>query len=311
MTSSHRKGKRRTLWPASVLPSALFFTAADAEPFIGQFELKTLESEPGSYEFQSQNAWAWNQPRREIESEDGEILMDENSLFRERYALELEIGLTHALKMRVGVELENERLDDAQTIAEADDFEGLQLEEIGAEIVAVVIPREGDGAGLGFVAEIEGPTDFDGPNNLIVGPIVEYQTGEWFFAAVPMAVRAFGGDEEDGEGRDDKWDFAYAAQFMHRFSDRWALALEGYGTVERLGNSGRRSEAALRFGDSDQHRLGPVVYFAQALTSGRTSSGAGADDDDGANLTIGLGLLEGLNSQTPDHTLKLSIEVDF
>ena len=28
-------------------------------------------------------------------------------------------------------------------------------------------------------------------------------------------------------------------------------------------------------------------------------------------LTIGIGLLEGLSSETADHTLKLSIELDF
>jgi hypothetical protein len=292
---------------------SLHAAPTNADPFIGQFELKTLESAPGSYEFQSQNAWAWDQPARKIETNDtGELEMDENALFRERYALELEMGLTYALKMRVGVELENERIDDADTVARADDFEGLQLEEIGAEIIAVLLPREGDGAGLGFVAELEGPIDQEGPNSLIVGPIVEYRSGAWFLAAIPMAVRAFGGETAEGEDVDNKWDFAYAAQLLHHFSDTWAVALEGYGTVDRLGSTGRPSAAAARFGDFDQHRLGPVVYYARPLTRTRPDSqGAGDEDEDGPGLTIGLGLLEGLSSNTADHTLKLSIELDF
>jgi hypothetical protein len=81
-------------------------------------------------------------------------------------------------------------------------------------------------------------------------------------------------------------------------SERWSLALEGYGTVERVAGSGRRSEAAQLFGDSDQHRAGPVFYL-----------NSGAEDD--MNLAIGIGLLAGLNRHTPDQTLKLSIEVDF
>src|SRR5690606_38997058 len=96
---------------------------ARAEPYIGQFELKTLESAPGDYEFQSQNAWSWRQPSRRIvgDGEDG-FEMDENSVVRQRHALELEIGLTRFLKTRIGIEFEKERLDDPPTIAQADDF---------------------------------------------------------------------------------------------------------------------------------------------------------------------------------------------
>src|SRR5690606_33588122 len=212
--------------------------------------------------------------------------MDENSLFRARYALELEMGFTKTLKMRIGIELEDERIDDPQALSRANDYAGLKLEEIGAEIVAIVIAREGDGAGLGFVAELEGPIDQEGPNSFIVGPIVEYQSGAWFFAAVPMVVHAFGGKSDDDEPIDDKWDFAYAAQLMRRFSNEWSIALEGYGTVERLGDSGRPSESALRFGDFDQHRLGPIVYCARPL--GRARSRA-AGDDEAATLTMGFG----------------------
>lgn len=296
---------------AFVCTAALYWHASLAEPFIGQFELKTLESAPGSFEFQSQNAWASGQPKRRIDvDDDGELLMDENSLFRARYALELEMGITHALKMRVGVELEDERIDDPASRSHANAFEGLELAEIGAEIVAILLARDGDGAGFGFVAEIEGPIDQESPNRFIAGPIVEFQSGSWFVAAVPMVVRAFGGDTEDDESVDDKWDFAYAAQMMRRISAEWSVAVEGYGTVDRLGDSGRRSTAAQRFGDFDQHRLGPVVYYARSFGNTR-GGGAASDDDEAASLTVGLGVLEGLNSNTPDHTIKLSIELDF
>ena len=98
--------------------------SATAEPVIGQFELKTLESAPGAFEFQSQNAWSWGQPSRQIESDDpGGIEVDENAVIRARYALELEMGFTNFLKMRVGIEFEQERLDDPATIEQANDFD--------------------------------------------------------------------------------------------------------------------------------------------------------------------------------------------
>lgn len=290
-----------------------------AEPFIGQFELKNLESAPRSFEFQSQNAWSWGQPSRRVANGADGLEFDENAVVRQRHAIELEMGFTHSVKMRIGAEFEKERLEDPATIQEANDFDDLELTELGAEVVAILAPREGNGAGLGVVAELEGPIDQEESNHFSLGPILEFQSGRWFAAAVPMFVYAFGGDTEEGEQADEKWDFAYAAQVAYAFSDTWMLALEGYGTVDRLGSSGHPSESAELFGDFNQHRVGPVVYyslgfggFRDASASAPGSALAGAnDEEEAATLTIGFGLLEGLNSNTPDHTLKLSIEVDF
>lgn len=293
---------------------------ASAEPFIGQFELKTLESAPRSFEFQSQNAWSWDQPSRQIANGPSGLEFDENAVVRQRHAIELEMGFTHFVKIRVGAEFEKERLDGPDTIEEADDFDDLSLTELGAEVVAILAPREGNGAGLGVVAELEGPIDQEESNHFTLGPILEVQSGRWFAAAVPMFVYAFGGDKDEGEETDDKWDFAYATQVTYTFSDTWALALEGYGTVERLGRSGHPSESVQLFGDFDQHRVGPVLYYSVGfggsrgtgqLASGSTLVPGAGEEEEGATLTIGLGLLEGLNGNTPDHTLKLSIEVDF
>jgi len=307
-----------TLWCAT--------SPVRAEPFIGQFELKTLESAPGSFEFQSQNAWSWDQPSRQIASGRDGAEFDENAVVRQRHAIELEMGLTQSVKMRIGAEFEKERLDEPATIPEANDFDDLSLTELGAEVIAILAPREGNGAGLGLVAELEGPVDQEESNHLTLGPVLEFQSGRWFAAAVPMFVYAFGGDKDEGEEIDDKWDFAYATQVSYTFSDTWALALEGYGTVDRLGSSGHPSESAELFGDFNQHRVGPVLYYSvgfggfrgggpsasgSAILPGASAGPGEEEEDEGATLTLGLGLLEGLNGNTPDHTLKLSIEVDF
>lgn len=311
---------KQTVLAAATLGVYCSWPMANAEPAIGQFELKTLESDPGALEFQSQNAWAWGQPARQVASDgSNELVFDENAVIRQRHALELEVGFTNSLKMRAGIEFEKERLEDPETLEQANAFDELQLTELGIELIAILVPRRGEGAGFGVVMEYERPLDREEPDTLIVGSIAEWLSGRWFAAVVPMAVRTQGGGTEEGDELDDKWDFAYATQLAYRFSERWSLAFEGYGTIERVANSGHRSVSAQRFGDFDQHRAGAVVYRTYGLgRSHRRQSTpsvssprdvTGTEDDVG--LTIGIGWLAGLNQNTPDYTLKLSIEVDF
>ena len=120
---------RRSLRGAAATAFALSFVCspAAAEPFIGQFELKNLESAPGSFEFQSQNAWSWGLPPRGIASDVDGVEFDENEITRARYALELEMGLTSILKMRVGIEFEKERFDEPETVQQANAFDELSL----------------------------------------------------------------------------------------------------------------------------------------------------------------------------------------
>ena len=71
------------------------------------------------------------------------------------------------------------------------------------------------------------------------------------------------------------------------------------------------SESAELFGDFDQHRAGPVVYYTHAFDAAGPSARTDAAEDEEKSLAIGLGWLAGLNGNTADHTLKLSIEVQF
>lgn len=308
-TVAHRFGSIAAVWCALMAPCG----PALAEPFIGQFELKNLEAGHGYLEFQSQNAWSFGQPNRQSAIVAGEEVFDDNAVIRQRHALEMEMGFTSFLKMRVGIEYEKERLDEPDTFADAEAYGALKLEELGAELIGVFIPRDGDGFGLGAVVEIERPLEDGEQMHLIMGPIFELASGPWIAAAIPMLVHHFGGEADEDGIRDDKWDFAYAAQLAYTFSPQWTLALEAYGTLDRLGSTGTRNEAALAFGDHDQHRLGPIVYYTYDF--GRSLRPDPVHGEDGeietSNITIGLGYLAGLNENTPDGTLKLSVEVDF
>lgn len=273
---------------------------AAAGPAIGQFELKDLEAGAGYMEFQSQNAWSFGQPGRKMATApSGETLYDDNTVLKQRHALEIEMGFSTYLKMRLGIEFEKERIDDPTSRLEANAFDDLTLSELGGEVIAILVPREGDGAGLGLVVEVERPLESEEQTGLVFGPILELASGPWSASLIPMLVYSFGGEVEPGEQRDNKLDFAYAAQATYTFSETWALAIEAYGTVERVLGAGHPSEEVRLFGDHTQHRLGPVLYYSYDI------------EDDGPTVSIGTGFLAGLTPDTPDGTLKLSVEVEF
>ena len=148
--------------------------ACHASPAINQFEIKDLDVEVGQWEFQSQNAHSWGQPsRRFAEDEPGEFEYDENSVVRARHALEAEAGILAWPRMRIGIEYEKERLDDPPALFMRDDFDSLNLEEIAVEWVAVLVPVERYGIGLGLLVEYQHLLESEEPDSIVVGPIVQ------------------------------------------------------------------------------------------------------------------------------------------
>ena len=300
-------------------------TPAHAGPAVGQFELKDLEAEPGKIEFQSQNAHAFGQPRRKVATDDdGGLIYDDNTVVRQRHALELEAALSQFFRMRVGIEYEKERTEEPDALAFANSYEDLKLDEVAVEGV-IIFKRIEDRQGIGFGAlvEVEKPLEKGELSSVVFGPIVEVQSGAWSAVANILLVHSFGRGEvtDEGRERDNKLDFAYATQIMYEYSPTWAFALEGYGTVDRLGDTGMPGEERAAFGDHDQHRLGPLVYYRFSAGDNELSAGVGSDmdglevsdsdEDEGIEGNIGVGVLFGLNNNTPDATLKWSVELEF
>lgn len=284
--------------------------SAFAGPAIGQFEIKSLRSTPGEFEFQSQNAYDLGIPRRRTETVGGELEADHNSLARQRNALELEYGITTFLKARIGVEYERERREDPTSIHDAQGFEDLKLDEYEAELIWVLVPRRGDGFGLGVVVEYEHPAESGGTRKLNYGPLLEYQAGPWRLTLNPMLSQFMGGDRNEAGQTDEKIDFGYSARILNRWSESFAVALEAYGSVERVGGRGGRSDDARLFGDFDQHRIGPVLYWSW-VPGGEGSHTHPFGRDRDSEVTLGLGTLFGLNDDTPTASLKFSMEVEF
>ncbi len=334
--------------PAVVVPAV-------AGPAINQFETKDLEAEPGNIQFQSQNAFMVGNPRRRSAlAPGGERVHDNNSVSRERLAQELEVHLTSFFRTRIGLELEKERLDDPGAFNDANAYDGLRATELQFEGVAVLVPvdKKRGGLGVGLIVEYQHALVSGDAHTLYAGTILQAVSGPWSATTNLFAVRHFAPVEhtDGGDIRDNKWDFAYAAQLKYHHSRAWDFAIEAYGTVDRIGNTGQRDEASLLLGDHDQHRVGPVVYRTFELggekmkhrfgtpkrqgkagaggvagvadddddkkgaqKAGKSGGGATDDDDDDENPTarVGVGLLAGVTPATPKLTMKLSLEIDF
>lgn len=297
--------------------AALGAPPAGAGPAINQFEVKNLQSGPGEFEFQSQNAFSTGQSRRRsLETSPGEFAYDDNTVVRQREALEIQVGITDFFRIRVGIEFEQERLDEPGLFADRNAFGDLELDELSLEGVLVLVKPKPNGVGLGLLVEYGAPLSggAESQSEVFIGPIVEAHAGPWSFIGNFAVVRHMGGDAESGNAdyvRDEKWDFSYFLQ-----GQAWALALEAYGTIDRIGDSGTKSEEAALFRDFDQHRAGPVLYYSFFPNgSGRARGAALKRAEDGeekeVEVSVGFGALFGLNENTPDTTYKLSVEVEF
>ena len=275
-----------------------------AGPSIGQFEIKELEIEVGAIELQSQNAYSFNHPNRTFINDNGDVEFDENEYVKQRHALEIEISPTHFMRTRIGIEFEKERFDDPETLAEATSYDRLKLSEIAFETIVVLQAPTEKQLGIGLLAEFELAAQAeDDSKSITFGPILQYHINNW-----QLSSNLYGVYNIDGEDQ-GKWDFSYASRILYQQNPQWSVAIEAYGTIDRLGNSG---EIRSPLGDHDQHRLGPIIYYA-INTDWQPKSGfnPATDEEQESSLSIGIGWFFGLNDNTPEHTLKWSIEYEF
>jgi hypothetical protein len=321
-------GSQSSLLSALVFSVALLGAAGLAN---AQFEVEEPEAQQGEVELEYNGDYHFGNPRRRIAIDGGEIVADENEVWRQRHVFGIGMGLTNFFKLTIEAEFEQERLDEFDDVVLANSFGDLEATEIQFEGIAVLRPLKGDGFGaaafISYVAALG-----DDPNQFQIGPILKAAQGPWSATTNLFFIKNIGGGEREPDGsifRDERWDFQYAWRVNYQISDRWALALEGFGTINRLGDSGRRSEAVELFGDQDQHRLGPVGYYTfkharparmgslkdngngEASAGQAGGNGNGDEDDDGTIVTAGFGVLIGLNEDTSDVALKWSLEVEF
>ncbi|MEE9344712.1 MAG: hypothetical protein V3U88_03790 [Methylococcales bacterium] len=191
------------------------------------------------------------------------------------------------------VEFEKERFDEPSSVDQANSFDALKLSEAALETILVIRPPGQQLLGMGLLAELEFSVQGeDQSKSIILGSILQYDVGTWQTLANIYSIYHFDG-EDDG-----KWDFAYATRLLYQYTEHWGLAIEAYGTIDRLGNSGHLSESTLLFGDHDQHRIGPIIYYTVDTgwkPKARLGTGQYSDDNDqqdSLNIGIGCGFLD-------------------
>jgi len=308
---------------AAVLVGATLLCA----PAHAQLEIRQPKVEAGEVELEYLGDYHFQRPRRRsIEASPGAFVFDDNEFNRQRHTLEMGYGLTSWLGLRFAVEAEQARFEDPETLARANAFGELKVTEIQVEGTIVLVPAGKHGFAAAALIEHNIALERGEAHQLFLGTALQYARGPWSATANLYVVKNIGGREErDGALiKDERWDFQYAAQLKHKVNDSFAVALEAFGVVERLGNSGTKSDERVLLGDFDRHLLGPVLYYSWGADDDRAAKKSGkglrvrnadADDKngdkDGPRYSLGAGILFGLNDNTSDVVLKWTLGVEF
>src|SRR5262245_28756878 len=292
---------------------------------LNQFEIREPKVEAGEVEVEYLWDYHFRQPRRrfvEAPPGSGDLVFDDNDFNRQRHTLGMAYGVTKWLSLQVAVEAEQARFEDVETFARANAFGELKLTEIELEGTIVLIPTGKRGFGVAALIEHNIALERGEAHQLFLGTALQYVHGPWSATANLYVVKNIGGREErDGMLiKDERLDFQYAAQIKYSVNDNFAVALEGFGVVERLGNSGTKSDERALLGDFDRHLWGPILYYswsaddraAKKPGKGMRVRNADADDDkNGPKYKLGAGVLFGLNDNTSPVVLKSSLAVEF
>ena len=313
---------------------------------VEEFEIEEAGVEKGKVELYYQGDQHFGFPRRgfivtDTDPDNFEFSVDDNEVPKHRDYLEFGMGLTDWVSISVAAEFSKERVDDPKLLEDREVFRGIKFSGYEGELKLVLVPRNGDGFGITWFTEIgtSEPSSTVG-STVGIGPIVEFAKGPFSATFNPVFVKHFSGENvemvnEDGatvivERADNRWDFNYGWQVAYQMSSALTLTVEGFGSVERLGSTGWAAhtvederlaiEAAggsveKLLGDHDQHYAGPIVYYKLDTGGGtmavKDDGAKDGGDDEGSSVTLGFGVLFGLNDNSNDVALKWSIESEF
>ncbi|MEM7191537.1 MAG: hypothetical protein AAF405_01495 [Pseudomonadota bacterium] len=265
-------------------------TLAFAAPARAEFEIQESTIDPGETQLQYRGAWHSGLPSfGEVEGI-GLLPDTEEAPLRQSQDFEIQyspttfwlVALTHIV---------DEPIDD----------DGADLNAIELETQFELITREGDGLGLSIQGGTEQPV-FEARREtdpaIAFGPIVELSKSNYTLVLNPLFFREIG-DKNEQEG----FGFEYGWQGRKElFGERLWLAVEMFGEVEDMTNSGSF--------DEQQHSIGPAFYY----TFGKEDE---FEDDlydidrKSKELTLSLGAQFGLTKATSDVALKVFIGYEF
>lgn len=252
-------------------------------PALAEFEIQESTIDPGEIQLQYRGAWHSGLPKGD--AADLDVLPDqEEAPLRQSHDAELQMSITSHWLVAL-----------THTFDEpiADDFRLSALEvESQIELITLV----GDGLGLAVQGGVEKPlfeASREEAPDFSLGPIIELAKNDFLLTLNPLFFREFG-ELAEQEG----WGFEYGWQAKYDVTERLALALEMFGEIDELRNSGSF--------DEQQHSIGPAFYY--------TLGEAEVDEfgkGEGAELVLSLGAQFGLTEQTSDAALKVFIGYEF
>jgi hypothetical protein len=252
-------------------------------PALAEFEIQESTIDPGEIQLQYRGAWHSGLPKGD--AADLDVLPDEEEApLRQSHDVELQMSITSRWLVAL-----------THTFDEpiADDFRLSALEvESQIELITLV----GDGLGLAVQGGVEKPlleARREEAPDFSLGPIIELAKSDFLLTLNPLFFREFG-ELAEQEG----WGFEYGWQAKYDVTERLALALEMFGEIDELRNSGPF--------DEQQHSIGPAFYY--------TLGEAEVDEfgkGEGAELVLSLGAQFGLTEQTSDAALKVFIGYEF
>ena len=106
----------------------------------------------------------------------------------------------------------------------------------------------------------------------------------WLFTLNPRLTDEPGNADHQGLG------FEYAAQARYSVTDRWGVAVLGFGEIEELVDANPS--------DAQVHVLGPSLYVFSAPDAER-------------EWNLGAGVLFGLTESSPDAALRVTFAVEY
>ncbi len=272
---------RRTLYRVTTGTALLLLSVA---PALAEFEIQESTIDAGEVQIQYRGAWHSGLPKGDA-AEDLDLLPDEEEApLRQSHDLELQMSITSHWLVALTHTFDEPIRDQ------------FRLSAIEVETQIELITLVGDGLGLAVQGGVEKPVleaSREEAPDFSLGPIVELAKNDFLLTLNPLFFREFG-ELADQEG----WGFEYGWQAKYDVTERLALALEMFGEIDDLANSGP-------FNDQ-QHSIGPAFYY--------TLGEAEFDEfgkGEGAELVLSLGAQFGLTDSTSDAALKVFIGYEF
>lgn len=273
------------------------------------FEFEEGEVEKGKFQFEVHGSYQSGFPKTKADDGDDDDGGLEQEIVRHREEVSLGYGFTSFFSLAFEAEWEKERDEEGG-------FSSIRLMEIGAESKFVLVPIEGDGFGATFFVSYEESVVRDeDESQLNFGPILTAKRGPWSATVNTFFARVF----EATERQDDEvditpahWNFNYAWQIKYKLNERFGLGVEGFGTLQDVGND-------IGGDDFDEHRIGPVLYVKFGGDDDGDKTGHGDDDslkdmmrkEEEVEVSAALGVLFGVNDHASDMTVKWDFEVEF